>query len=76
MLTNLSNTLRKHVTGWLVLLFLAREMFFNAVILPNEQVKIERLSGGTGPIDLQLFYTSDKVYSMIDAYGEEGRLKF
>jgi len=39
MLTNLSNTLRKHVTGWLVLLFLAREIFFNAVILPNEQVK-------------------------------------
>jgi hypothetical protein len=34
MLTNLSNTLKKYANGWLVLLFLAGEILFNAVILP------------------------------------------
>jgi len=49
-----------------------REMFFNAVVLPNQQAKIEAASGGLGPIDLQIFYTPEKVYSMVAAYGDEG----
>ncbi|HKJ38667.1 MAG TPA: hypothetical protein VJ972_07810 [Anaerolineales bacterium] len=76
MLTNLSNTLKKYANGWLVLLFLAGEIFFNAVILPNQQAKIEAGSGGTGPIDLLFFYTPEKVYSMIESYGEAGRASY
>jgi hypothetical protein len=68
MLTNLSNTLRKYANGWLVLLFLAGEVFFNAVVLPRQGAMIEAGSGGVGPIDLQLFYTPEKVYGMIEAY--------
>jgi hypothetical protein len=76
MLDRLSSTLEKYASGWLVLLFSAGEMFFNAVILPNQQAKIEAASGGTGPIDLQLFYTPDEVYSMVASYGDEGRASY
>lgn len=76
MLTNLSNTLRKYAKGWLVLVFLAGEIFFNAVILPAQQAKIQAGSGGTGPIDLQLFYTPEKVYGMIAAYSPEVRASY
>ena len=76
MLDKLSTTLRKYANGWLVLIFLAGEILFNAVILPGMQAKIEAASGGLGPIDLQLFYTPDKVYGMIEAYGEEMRSSY
>ena len=76
MLTNLSNTLRKYANGWLVLLFLVGEIFFNAVILPAQQAKIEAGSGGVGPIDLQFFYTPEKVYSMVASYGDAGRASY
>ncbi len=71
MLDKLSATLRKFASGWLVLVFLAGEIFFNAVILPAQQAKME-----TGPIDLQLFYTPEKVYSMVESYGEAGRSNY
>ncbi|HMB22467.1 MAG: hypothetical protein ACM33V_03670 [Chloroflexota bacterium] len=73
MLTRISGLLKKYANGWIVLVFFAGEMLFNAVILPNQQAKIEAASGGAGPIDLQLFYTPEKVYSMIEAYGDTGR---
>lgn len=76
MLTNLSNTLKKYANGWLVLVFLAGEIFFNAVIMPGQQAKIEAGSGGTGPIDLQIFYTPEKVYGMIASYSEEIRASY
>jgi hypothetical protein len=59
-----------------VLVFLAGEIFFNAVILPAQQAKMESASGGTGPIDLQLFYTPGKVYKMVESYGEVGRASY
>jgi hypothetical protein len=76
MLTNLSNTLKKYANGWLVLAFLAGEIFFNAVVMPGQQAKIEAGSGGTGSIDLQIFYTPEKVYGMIASYSEEIRASY
>lgn len=76
MLEKLSTAVRKYANGWLVLLFLAGEMFFNAVILPAQQARIKAASGGTGPIDLQFFYTPEKVYGMIAAYGDEARASY
>ena len=76
MLTNLSNTLKKYANGWLVLLFMAGDILFNAVILPGQQASMEAGSGGTGPIDLLFFYTPDKVYSMIESYGDAGRASY
>jgi hypothetical protein len=76
MLKKISEALRKYANGWLVLLFFAGEVFFNTVILPAQQAKMEAGSGGTGPIDLQLFYTPEKVYSMVESYGEAGRASY
>ena len=76
MLAKLSATLRKYANGWLVLVFLAGEIFFNAVVLPNRKAMIEAGSGGIGPIDLQLFYTPGKAYAMVESYGEAGRLSY
>lgn len=76
MLTNLSNTLKKYANGWLVLLLLAGEMFFNLVILPGQQAKLESTPGAAGPIDLLFFYTPEKVYGMIASYGDEIRASY
>ena len=76
MLKTISETLRKYANGWLILILFAAEAFFNAVILPNQQAKIEASSGGTGPIDLLLFYTPEKVYPMVESYGEAGRASY
>ena len=76
MLTNLSNTLKKYANGWLVLVFMAGEIFFNAVILPAQQAKIEAYPNAAGPIDLQFFYTPEKVYGMIASYGDEVRASY
>ena len=73
MLTKLSETLKKIAKGWIVLIYFALELYFNAIALPKAGVKLGASSGGTGPIDLLFFYTPEKVYSMIDAYGEAGR---
>ena len=66
MLTKLSTILQKYAKGPLVLLFVA-------FILPNTEAQMKATSGGVGPIDLQFFYTPEKVYSMVSAYGESGR---
>ncbi len=76
MLDKLSETLKKYANGWLVLVLLAGLLYFNAVILPNQQAKIQADSGNTPPIDLQFFYTPDKVYSMVASYGDEGRASY
>lgn len=76
MLITLSNTLQKYAKGWLILILLALDILFNAVILPRTQARLETSSGGTGPIDLQFFYTPEKVYGMVAAYGEAGRAAY
>ena len=76
MLTNISNTLKKYANGWLVHIFLAGEIFFNAVVLPSQQAKLESTPGAAGPIDLQFFYTPKKVYGMVASYGDEIRTSY
>lgn len=73
MLSRMSETLRKFTKGWIILVLLAGEVIFNVLILPKQGAKINAISGGVGPIDLQFFYTPEKVYSMVAAYGETGR---
>lgn len=44
MLNRFSETLRRYASGWLVLVFFAGEMLFNAIILPNQQAKLTAAS--------------------------------
>ena len=76
MLTNLSNTLKKYENGWLVLIFLAGTVLFNAVILPDQAAKFEATPGSAGPIDLQFFYTPEEAYDMVASYGGELRADY
>jgi len=76
MVSSISENLRKYANGRLILLLLGGEILFNALILPRQEAKIKAISGGVGPIDLQLFYTPEKVYSMIAAYGDTGRASY
>jgi len=73
MITTLSTTLQNYAKGSLVLLLLALDLLFVALILPNTEAQMKATSGGVGPIDLQFFYTPTQVYSMVSAYGETGR---
>lgn len=76
MLVRLSDTLKKYAIGWLILAFFALDVLFSAIILPGAQTRLEAASGGTGPIDLQFFYTPEKAYAMIASYGDAGRAAY
>jgi len=76
MLVNLSNTLKNYANGWLALVFLAITGYFQFIVFLGQSAKIQATSGGTGPIDLLLFYTPEKVYGMIASYGEELRASY
>ena len=54
------NLMQKYAKGWLILVLLALEVLFNAVILPQTQARLAASSGGTGPIDLLFFYTPEE----------------
>jgi hypothetical protein len=59
-------------SGKNVLLLFVLFMSFTAGIMPALEADIKVLSGGTGVIDLEFFYTPEKAKAMLDAYGQEG----
>lgn len=59
-------------TGKNVLLLIVLFVAFSGFIMPSLEADIMALSGGVGVIDLQLFYTPNKVFSMLSAYGPQG----
>jgi hypothetical protein len=65
--------LSRFANGKSIIIFLVTFIFINAVVLSWAGAQIAAYSGGVGPIDLQFSYTPDTVYSMVAAYGEEGR---
>ena len=70
MLDNLSAAVTRFATGRNTLILLAVYLLINIFVLPAAEARIKAASGGVGPIDLQLSYTPDKVFSMVEAYGE------
>jgi hypothetical protein len=73
MLKSLSSAMYR-LAGWrAVSLFSALAVLFAVVIVPAAQEKIEALSGGLNLVDLEFYYSPEKVFGMISAYGEEGR---
>lgn len=77
MLAKLSGKLREYAKDWLVLVLLVLDMLFNALVLPGTLARMEDVSGGTGPLDLEFFgYSAEKAYRMIESYGEAGRAAY
>ena len=74
MIAKLSAWLGRIAKGWLLLVFFAAEIFFNALVLPGAEAQIKAFSGGVGPLDLTLFPSATTIISAIAAYGEAGRV--
>ncbi len=62
----------KIATGRNVLLAFVLFIAFTGFIMPSMEADIKALSGGVGVIDLEFFYTPEKAWSMLNAYGAEG----
>lgn len=62
----------KIASGSNVLLAFALFIAFTGFIMPSMEADIKALSGGVGVIDLEFFYTPNKVFAMLSAYGAEG----
>lgn len=58
----------KQATGRNTLVFLALYIAMVAFVMVPAQKFMETHAGGTGPIDLQMFYTADKALDMLGHY--------
>ncbi len=63
-------------TGPLVILSIIIYVVFIAYLLPAQKAVTQTYMGDAGSIDMSFFLSPDKVYSMAEAYGEEGRSKY
>lgn len=73
MFSNLSNHFYKWAKGWLVLVLLVLDGFFAGFLLPLIQGMMQGGQGGVQPLDLMLFASPEKIFGMIERYGEYGR---
>jgi hypothetical protein len=73
MLLRLYHSLHAMTKGFnisiLALIYILMQLF----VMQKADAEIRNLSGGVGPIDLQFAYSRQKVFSMLEAYGEVGR---
>ncbi len=60
-------------TGRRILILLAIFAVYSLAIMGPAYRRIERLSGGIGALDFLIAYTPEQAYSMITAYGHQGR---
>lgn len=75
MLLKISDWLNKTSTnGWLVLGAFALNLVFMFGVMPYAGAILALAVGnGTGPLDLEFFYTPEQALAAVDAYGETGR---
>lgn len=72
-MTRLSNWLYKVSTGRVALAALGIFMLFTILVLPRQAASAEQNDAGVGSPDLSFYYSSDELYRMAEAYGEQGR---
>ena len=73
MLKNPSDRFYKWTKGWLVIILLFLDAFFSGFLLPLIQGMMQDGQGGVQPLDLMMFATPQKIFGMIERYGEYGR---
>ncbi len=73
MLGNLSDRFYKWAKGWLIFVLFILDGFFAGFLLPLIQGMMQGGQGGIQPLDLMLFATPEKIFAMIERYGEYGR---
>lgn len=73
MLENVSNRFYKWTKGWLIFVLFILDGFFGGFLLPLIQGLMQDDRGGVQPLDLMIFASPEKIFAMIERYGEFGR---
>ena len=73
MLQNISNRFYAWAKGWLVLVLLVLDVFFAGFIMPLIGGLMQDGTGLIQPLDLMMFNTPDKLFAMIERYGDSTR---
>ena len=60
-------------TGWVALAGLIIFLLFTGLVLPAQSTGSGEISGEAGSPDMSFFYSSQELYEMAEAYGEQGR---
>lgn len=74
MLQTISNRFYGWAKGWLVLVLLALDVFFAGFLMPLIGGLMQDGTGLIQPLDLMMFQTPDKLFAMIERYGEYTRI--
>jgi hypothetical protein len=65
---------QRKLANWKVIIgLIVAFIIIEIAVLPNISARINDYSNDAGVIDLQLHYSVDKLYEMVEAYGEDGR---
>lgn len=73
MLNNISIRFYKWAKGWLIFILLILDAFLGGFLFPLIQGIMQDDRGGIQPLDLMIFATPQKIFAMIERYGEYGR---
>ena len=73
MFITISNRFYNWAKGWLVFVLFLLDAFFSGFLMPLIQGMMQGGQGGIQPLDLMMFATPEKVFAMIENYGEFGR---
>ena len=73
MFKNISERFYQWNKGWLIFILFLLDAFFSGFLLPLIQAMMQGDKGGIQPLDLMLFATPEKIFGMINEYGEYGR---
>lgn len=73
MIHKMSQKFYSWAKGWLVLVLFVLDGFFAGFLLPLVQGMMQGGQGGIMPLDLMIGATPEKIFGMIEQYGEFGR---
>ena len=74
MLDKISTKFHAWAKGWLVLILVALDMFFMAFVMPVTGALMKSGTGLEQPLDLMFFSTPNKLFAMIERYGDSTRM--
>lgn len=74
MLQNISERFYKWAKGWLVLVLVVLDGFFAGFVMPLIGGLMQDGTGLIQPLDLMMFATPDKLFAMIERYGDGTRV--
>lgn len=74
MVNKISQKFYSWAKGWLVIVLLILDGFFSGFLMPLIQGMLQGGQGGIQPLDLMFFATPEKLFAMIERYGDANRM--